>query len=176
MSLTPRTADATGNLSWWWIILPTLVYAIVAQQLGNTLLVMAIGAALAYAQTLPSVPAGVRPFLPALQPGVVFLFLGGNPLMLAGVVLGIATIVTQRSRLVAALEPWWRVQETIPAPTRRIASFAVPFVIGFGFGHVGSGWEWAATLLSMTVGTAASFLLIFTPPTSLRRAALATTV
>jgi cell division protein FtsW (lipid II flippase) len=131
--------------------------------------VVALGVVLQFLKGRPWVSSGVRPFVPLVQPAVVFLFLGGDSTLLATIVIGFVMIVTQRSRLVPALEPWWGVQERIPALQRRVLSIAVPFAIGWWFGRHASGREWSRTALSMIFATTASFLLVFTPPHALRR-------
>ena len=71
--------------------------------------------------------------------------------------------------LVRVLEPWWVVQAWIPSGLRRILSWGAPLAIGYVFGTLANGWEWRATLLSMTISTMVTFLRLFTPPAVLRR-------
>jgi hypothetical protein len=73
---SPAPTPTARGLSIWWLIVPTLVYAFLVRNILSTLLLAAIGAGLRYAQTRKEVPPAARPYLPLLQPVVVFFFLG----------------------------------------------------------------------------------------------------
>jgi hypothetical protein len=163
-----RPSVARG-LSVWWLIVPTLIYAFLSRNLVNTLILAVIAGGLRYAQTRPEVPTGVRPYLPLLQPVLVFLFLGGNPLVIAVVGAALVGAVQQHSQLLAALGPWWQIQEQIPLLGRRVLAVVFTLLIGYFFGVRAAGSEWTYTFLSMITGTVVTFLLLFTPPASLRK-------
>jgi len=165
--LTP-TSIARG-VSIWWLVIPTLIFAFLTRDIVRILILAIIGAGLKYAQTRKEIPSGVRPYLPFLQPVVVFFFLGGNPIVIIGVGAAIVGAVLQHSRLIPALEPWWQIQQRIPPIAQRVLAFALTLVIGYFFGVNGAGREWTVTFLSMVTGTVVAFLLMFTPPVSLRQ-------
>ena len=108
-------------------------------------------------------------FAPALQLAVIFVMLGGSPGALLFVGGAVAAIVMLHKPLVAALEPWWRIQERIPPAWRKPVAFISAMIIGYQFGIFAIGAEWTMTLISLSIGAAIGILLIFTPPPSLRR-------
>ena len=150
-----------------WIVVPSLFFGVITQRLVPTIVVVAIGGALAFAQRRTELPLTLRRYLPALQPAVVFLFLGSNPVALVAVVFIFAMIFAQASRIVPAMRRWWDVQARIPMLVRRTLALAIPFVVGFMLGAArgGEGNPWTTMLMSVGVGTLAAFLLTFTPPT-----------
>lgn len=160
-----------GGLSVWWLIVPTLIYAFLARNLVNTLMLAAIAWGLRYAQTRPEVPMGVRPYVPLLQPVLVFLFLSGNPLVIVLVGAALVGAIQQHSQLLAALEPWWQIQGQIPLLGRRMLAVVLTLLIGYFFGVRAAGSEWTYTFLSMITGTVVTFLLLFTPASSFRKPA-----
>jgi hypothetical protein len=164
------SATTPQKFSVWWIVVPTLLFAIVVRDIPLTLLLAAVGAGLHFAQTRPEVPAIARPYLPLLQAPVVFLFLGGS-FMVVALVAGAAFAAIKWHRdIFAALEPWWRLQQEVPLTMRRVIAFFVSLLIGYYFGANASGNEWTYTLLSIVIATIVTLLLIFTPPAALRRA------
>lgn len=176
----PRTAAAIRGAaavirdrSLWWLILPTILYLFLARDLVNTLILLALAFVIRFAGTRPQIPARFKPFLPVLQPVAAFVFLGGSLIAVATTAVAVGLAYLQRSRLVVILEPWWQVQERWPVRARRIAAWVVPFVLGYLFGLLAGGREWTMTFLSMITGSAAAFLLLFTPPADLRRRAAA---
>jgi hypothetical protein len=160
-----------------WVIVPTLVYAFLTwRELAGagaikTAVVAALGAGLWYAQSRPEIPARWRPLLPYLQVLVVFVFLGGNPVAVALVGAGIAAVVHFAGPIVRALEPWWRLQERIPASARRPVGTVLAIAVGYLFGANAGGAEWTMTFLSICVATAVVFLCTFVPPAAMRQAA-----
>ena len=124
--------------------------------------------------TAPGVAASTYPPQPTYKLEVggsafVFVMLGGNPVAVA--VIGAAVIAALRynRELLHALEPWWALQESIPAALRKPLAFVVPGLAGYYFGVRAGGQEWTYTLISISIGVVLAFLLLFTPPTSLRR-------
>jgi hypothetical protein len=69
----------------------------------------------------------------------------------------------------AQLEPWWSYQEKLSPAVRKLLVVVVLFVIGYVIGTSAAGIEWGATLISVALGAAVAFLLLFTPPPSLRQ-------
>jgi len=123
------------------------------------------------APTLPPALQRVHPYAYALQPGVIFVMLGG---VSAGVALGIVIFVVlwvakNPQKAMAQLEPWWAYQEKLSANVRKLLVVVVTGIIGFVIGSRASGIEWGATLISVCLGMVATFLLLFTPPSSLRQ-------
>ena len=58
----------------------------------------------------------------------------------------------------------------IAAPAlRKPLAFVIPFVFGYYFGLNAGGREWTYTLISVSVGIAIAFLILFTPPDSIRQ-------
>jgi hypothetical protein len=172
VSRAPAPASASPpsgrGVSVWWIIGPTLFYGLIALNLVNTVILAAIGALLKFAQSRSEVPAGVRPFLPLIQPAAVFVFLGGSiiPVAVAGA-FGVLA-VQQRDALVQALEPWWRIQRQLPARQRSVIGFVLSLAIGYLFGGVADGREWTITFISVSIGTLVMFLFSFSPPAAVR--------
>ncbi|OGF57736.1 MAG: hypothetical protein A2Z21_00895 [Candidatus Fraserbacteria bacterium RBG_16_55_9] len=160
------------DAAFWWLLVPTILFLYLARDIGNTLVVAAIGVGLWYVRTIPGVPPAIRSYLPLLQALMVFFFLGGNPFVIFVVGAALAVAVLQRDPLLALLEPWWQLQQQIPPTTRRVLAFVIPFLIGYLFGQSALGFEWTSTFLSLTIGTIVAFLLIFTPPASMRRPAM----
>jgi hypothetical protein len=165
---TSGPAPAGPALSIWWLIVPTLIYAFVGRDLVSTLILMVAGAGIKYAQTRPELPQVAKDFLPLLQSGLVFCFLGGNPIVVAAVAGAAAAAFVRREAVVRALGPWWQVQQQIPPLVRRVAAAALSLLIGYGFGSNAAGDEWTYTFLSIATSTIVTFLLIFTPPASMR--------
>jgi hypothetical protein len=85
------------------------------------------------------------------------------------VLAALVAAALQHRRLIPALEPWWQIQHRIPPIARRVLAFVVTFAIGYYFGMKAAGNEWTFTFLSIVSGTVVTFLLMFTPPASLRR-------
>src|SRR4051812_12930661 len=112
-------------LSIWWLVVPTLVYVLLARNITFTVALVLIGAAIKYAQTRPELPDMARNFLPLLQSLFVFFVLGGNPLAVAAVAAAGVGVFLKSEALVSALEPWWRVQETIPGLLRQVLAVVV---------------------------------------------------
>lgn len=168
---TPALPASQKPFSVWWIIVPTLLFAIVVRDIPQTLALAAIGAGLHFAQTRPEVPATVKPYLPLLQSLIVFIFLGGSLILVALVAgAGVAAFKWYRE-IFAALEPWWQLQQRMPLNIRRVLAFLLSLWIGYNFGVQASGSEWTYTLLSIVAATIVTFLLIFTPPRALRGSA-----
>jgi hypothetical protein len=153
----------------WWIIIPTLIYAYLSRDVITTLVLAALGACLAFAQSRKEIPARVRPYLPLLQLLLVFIFLGGSPIAVLLVAACAVAVIWQSRPLIRILEPWWQVQQQIPSLVRRVAGFLLAVMIGYGFGMQAGGSEWTSTFLSIACGTAVVFLLSFTPPAALRK-------
>lgn len=147
-----------------WLIVPTLIYALLTYSVVGTLALAAIAAGLHFAQTRPEAPENIRPFLPLLQSAAVFAFLGGSLIALGAVVALGAIVILKRDALVEAFSPWWRVQQRFPLLLRRVLAFVLSLLIGYSFSQSASGTEWTSTLLSAVVATIVTFLLIFTPP------------
>jgi hypothetical protein len=166
---SPTPTPTARGLSIWWLIVPTLIYFYLARDIVSTLILAAIGAGLWYAHTRNEVPFAARPYLLLLQSVLVFFFLGGNPIIIVGVLAALVGAVLQRSRLIPALEPWWQIQQRIPPTARRVIAVVVTLAIGYSFGRNASGNEWTYTFLSIVMATVVAFLLMFTPPDSLRR-------
>ena len=169
------------GFSIWWIVVPTAIHAFLSRS-WPVLFVVAIGCGLWWLRTrgLPaSAPPRLRalspylPWAPALQLVVVYVALGGNPFAVAGLAAAVYAAYRFHRPLAAALEPWWRMQATIPVVWRKRLAFAIPFVLGYGFGSSANGREWTFTLISVSVGIAIAFLLLFTPPDAWRRSASA---
>jgi hypothetical protein len=116
------------------------------------------------AQSRPELPAGVRLVLPLVQPVAAFILLGGNPLpVVISVVLG-AAAVQLRDVFVPALEPWWRVQQSLPRGRRFLLAIVFTLAIGYFFGGISRTHDWAVTSASVTVGAVVTFLFTFDPP------------
>jgi hypothetical protein len=157
------------NFSVWWIIIPTLLFAIVIRDVFQTLLLAAIGAGLYFAQSRPEVPAVVRPYLPLLQAPIVFFFLGGSVVLVAVVVGGAFAAFKWHRSIFVALEPWWQLQQGMSLTVRRVVAFVVSLIVGYYFGENSSGVEWTYALLAIVIATVVTLLLIFTPPAAMRR-------
>lgn len=157
-----------SSVSIWWLIVPTVFYAYLSRNPFTILVVTLIALGLKWAQSRNEVPDPFKPYLPLLQLIVVYDFLGGKVTVLAIVGLAIAAAVRDYLRLIAAFEPWWRFQERIPRFVRIFLAFALPLLLGYGFGQVAGGQEWTLTFLSMAVGIGIAFLLLFIPPEPLR--------
>jgi hypothetical protein len=156
------------GISVWWIIVPTLFYGLISLNAVNTVILAAIGALLKFAQNRPEVPAGVRTFLPLIQPAAVFVFLGGSIIPVAVAAAFGVLAVHQRDALVQALEPWWRVQRQLPARLRSVIGFTLSLAVGYFFGGVALNREWTITFISVSIGTIVMFLFTFSPPPAVR--------
>ncbi len=110
------------------------------------------------------------PFAPAFQIIVVFVMLGGNPIVVAMITGGVIAAVRYRLTIISALEPWWQIQSSIPSGVRKPVAIAAAAFVGYYFGMRAGGQEWTYTLISITFGIVVAFLIIFTPPASLRAA------
>jgi hypothetical protein len=173
----------SGGLSIWWLVVPTLIFAVLRLILSAernvvpVVLVVAAAAGLYWWKQQP-LPADaspmvqrLKPFAYALQIGVVFVMLGG---VIAGVALAIVVVFVRYvakdpEGLVHRLEPWWSYQDKLTKGQRKLLAFAVPGVIGYLIGINAGGIEWGATLLSITIGATVAFLCLFSPPESMRR-------
>lgn len=170
-------AAGTG-LSSRWLIIPTLIFAFLSRQPLPIVLAAAIAVGLWKSKTWripPTAPPSIRtlqpviPYAPALQIAVVFVLLGGSLVVTVLLVAAVAATVYFRKAVVATLEPWWQMQRSIPPGARKALAFGVPAVVGYCFGLRAGGREWTYTLISIACGTAVAFLLLFTPPDSMRR-------
>ena len=179
-ALTPAAAVSTPakGFSIWWLIVPTAVFAFLSRDPVMIGVVAAIGVGLWLVKTRPlpanAPPWAVRlhpfaPFAPAVQIPVVFVFLGGNPIVVGLLVVLVVLAVRHRLKVLAALEPWWNLQASIPPAGRKALAFAVPLITGYYFGRNAGGREWTYTLISVSVGVLLAFLLLFTPPDHLRQ-------
>jgi hypothetical protein len=148
-----------------WLVVPTLVYAFLTYNGVNTLALCAIAGGLKFAQSRPEVPAEIRPYLPLLHTGVVFVFLGGNIVIAAAVAIAALVAFNQFDAVVTALGPWWQIQQRISIEVRRLIAIAVSLILGYLFGSGASGTEWTSTLISVVGATVVTFLLMYTPPT-----------
>jgi hypothetical protein len=148
-----------------WLVVPTLVYAFLTYNVVNTLALCAIAAGLKFAQGRSEVPANIRPYLPLLQAGVVFVFLGGNIVIAVAIAVAGLVAFNQLDAIVTALEPWWQAQQQISMDTRRVIAVAISLALGYFLGSGAGGNEWTLTLISIVGATVVTFLLVFTPPT-----------
>jgi hypothetical protein len=160
------------------VIVPTLLFAFLSRELVPILIVTVIAGGLWWAKsqpipaTAPPLVRGLQPFLPyapALQVAVVFAMLGGSIVVVVVIAAAVAAAARFRHAVVAALEPWWRLQGSIPPAARKALAFAIPAAVGYYFGVRAGGREWSYTLISISCGAAIAFLLLFTPPDWLRR-------
>lgn len=172
----PLAAAPSGGLSTRWLIVPTAIFVFLSRQLVPIAVVAACAAGLWGVRTNPEPVAAQwpasRPYLPwapALQTLVVFVMLGGNPIAVAVIGAAVLAALRYNRELLHALEPWWAFQESIPAALRKPLAFVVPGLCGYYFGVRAGGQEWTYTLISIAIGVVLAFLLLFTPPTSLRR-------
>jgi hypothetical protein len=164
-------------LSFWWLVVPTALFAFLSRNPIQIGVATVIAAAL-WAAKSRQIPATASPavrnlqplvaFAPALQIAVVFVLLGGSLVVMVLLVAGVGAAIYYHRRVVDALEPWWQFQASIPAAARKPLAFAVPFVFGYYFGLNAGGQEWTYTLISVSVGIAIAFLILFTPPESMR--------
>jgi hypothetical protein len=167
----PTSMPMRYGLSVWWVVVPTVIYAIVTADLNGTLLLAGAGVVLRLAQGRPQLPANVRAFLPLLQSLAVFTLLGGNPIVVAAVAAAAVAAFVQRDRLIRALDPWWRAQAKFSPAARRLVAFGLTLAIGYFFGASASGSEWTYTFISIVIGTVVTFLLVFNPSEAARSAA-----
>ncbi len=167
----PAPRAPRRGFSIWWVIIPTLLYAYLSRDPVRIAILTAIGVGLVLAQRRPEVPASARPYLPLLQLLMVFIFLGGNPIVVVLVAAAVVAVAWQSKPLVRALEPWWQIQQRIPSILRRVIGFLVALVIGYYFGRRAGGNEWTYTFISMVCSTVVVLLLTFKPPATLRRPA-----
>jgi len=169
---------AIQPLSMWWIVIPTAIFIFLSRQPVPIVIVVAIGAGLWILRTRqlgPSAPPALRaiqplvPYAPALQSAVVFVMLGGSLFAILLVMAAAVAAFIYRRQLTLMLEPWWHLQSTIPPAYRKPLAFALPFIAGYCFGVNADGQEWTFTLISFSIGIVLAFLLLFTPPDSMRR-------
>lgn len=153
-------------MSVWWLIIPTLIYVAISRNLLLTGVLVAVGAAIKFAQTRPEIPQAARDFLPLLQSFFAFVFFGGNPIVVAAVAGAAVAAFLNLSAIVRALAPWWQVQQQVPTLARRIAAGVLSLLIGYAFGINASGAEWTFTFLSIAFASVVTFLLVFNPPAS----------
>lgn len=181
-SAQPARTGKTG-LSIWWIVVLTAFFAFLSRQPIPIAIVAVIGAGLWWLKARPESLGGTpmliklrpyAPWAPALQLIVVFVGLGGSAIAVAGLGIVVFLVLRNPLRLVAALEPWWKVQSTIPTLVRKPLAFAIPFVFGYYFGINAGGREWTYTLISVSLGIVVAFLILFTPPDHIRQKARAT--
>lgn len=163
----------------WWIIGPTLLFAYLSRNPVSILIVAAIGAGLWTAKSRkipPTADKNIRalepflPFAPAFQALVVFVAVGGSIVVVAMIIGAVTAIVRYRKQIIAALEPWWQTQASIPPGMRKPLAIVAAGLVGYYFGKRANGQEWTYTLLSISIGIAVAFLIIFTPPDSARQA------
>jgi hypothetical protein len=155
------------RLSIWWLIVPTLVYAISSLSTINTLVLTAIAASIKFAQTRPELPASLRGLLPLLQSAVVLVFMGCNVIAVISVAVVTGATFVLREQLVGALAPWWQIQQRIPTLIRWLLVVALTLGIGAWCGHASFtyfGPTLTLTLISVFAGAVVTFLLTFTPP------------
>lgn len=174
----PRAAPARriargkpGGLSLWWIVIPTLFFAFLDRSPVRIGAVAAIGAGLWFGKDraeLP-IPAGIRGFLPLVQLFVVFIFLGGSSVTVGIFAALVIAAVYYRNRLIPLLEPWWKLQASIPRGARLVAAVVLGLLIGNYYGNRAGGNEWTVTFISIAVATIATVFLLFTPPDAWRR-------
>lgn len=167
------------SLSIWWVIVPTLLFFYLSRQTVPMVIVALIGAGLWFARTR-KIPANAGrnlqmlapflPFAPAFQVVIVFVMLGGNPIVAALIFAGVFAAVKYRDRLIAVLEPWWQIQTSIPSGIRKPLAIGAAALVGYYFGNRAGGQEWTYTLISISFGIVVAFLIIFTPPDSARPA------
>jgi hypothetical protein len=174
------------GLSKRWIVVPLAIFAFLANGLAmptatsvvSIVVVSAIGAGLWWLRNNPLPPTApdalkmlepFRPYAPALILPVIFVALGGSLVSVALLVVAVGAIVRFRYALLDMLEPWWNFQPTIPAGIRKPLAFVVPMALGYYFGNRAGGREWTYTLISLSFGAAAAFLILFTPPDRLRK-------
>jgi hypothetical protein len=174
------------GLSKRWIVVPLAIYAFLANGIAvpqaktmiSIAIVAGIGVGLWWLRNNPmppSAPAALKmlqpfsPYAPALMLPVIFVALGGSPVSVAVLVVLVGAAVKFRYTLLDLLEPWWVKQQSIPAGWRKPLAFAVPGLLGWYFGSNANGREWTYTLISISIGCAVAFLILFTPPESLRK-------
>ncbi len=173
---TGSVLERLKGLSIWWLIIPTAFFIFLSRQVIPIAIVVAAGAGLWWwksqplAATTSPTRRQLQPFAYALQFGVVFVMLGGviAAIALAIMLVVVYYVVRNGRRLVVMLEPWWKLQSSIPPKARKALAFVVPFCTGWYFGTHAGGFEWGFTLLSVSLGAAIGFLFLFTPPASLR--------
>ena len=180
-----RTAKVPGQgLGLPWLVVPTLLFALLQllaterRNVGSVAIAVAAAGALYWWKQQPLRPDAsptvqrLKPFTYGLQIGVVFVMIGGVSavVILAGVLALVRYVAKNGVGLVHKLEPWWSTQEKIPGPTRKLLAFGIPGAIGWYIGtYWAIGMEWGMTLFSFSLGIIAAFLLVFTPPASMRR-------
>jgi hypothetical protein len=180
-SARAKTPAQFRGLSGWWIVIPTVIYAAVSlSTTGPTIKAitgtitgiagMAVaGVLLRAVQPRLSFLPGLQAVLPLGQSLLAVALLGGRPdvvrtTVVVGAVTGVVAAVLPW--IAPLLRPWWVVQGAVPVALRRVLSFAAPVAIGYYYGQRASGTEWKSTLISLSLGIAAAFLLMFTPQTS----------
>jgi len=171
------TAAKKKGLSIWWVAAPTLLFAYLSRDPVQIAIVAALGAGLWVARTKqipPTADNNLRalepylPYAPAFQIVVVFVMVGGNIIVVAMITAAVIAAARYRRQIVAALEPWWQIQSSIPSTIRKPLAILAAGFVGYYFGRRAGGREWTYTLISISFGIAVAFLIIFTPPDSLR--------
>lgn len=159
--------------------MPTLVFVYLSRKPVPIGFAVALGAALWFLKTYrvpPTADRNVRalepffPFAPAFQIAVVFVMLGGSVVAVGMLVAAVVAAARFRKQIVAALEPWWQIQSSIPSAVRKPIAVVAAGLVGYYFGKRAGGQEWTYTLISISMGAAVAFLIIFTPPDSARPA------
>lgn len=167
------------GLSIWWIVVPTLLFAYLSRQIVPIVIAAAVGAALWWLKNYkvaPRADKNVRalepffPFAPAFHIAVVFIMLGGSIIVVGMLIAAVVAAARFRKQIVAALEPWWQIQSSIPTGIRKPIAVVAAGLVGYYFGKRAGGQEWTYTLISISMGAAVAFLIIFTPPDSVRPA------
>ena len=170
-----------GGLKIWWIVIPTAIFIFLSIESRDPVpivIVCVIGAGLWIGRnkTIPPTAApnvrAMQPLvgsLPLLQIPVVFVALGGSLITVALLTAALAAAIRFHREWILALEPWWTFQQTIAPGLRKPLAFGIPLLTGYYFGTNASGNEWTYTLISVSVGIAIAFLLLFTPPAAMRR-------
>jgi cellobiose-specific phosphotransferase system component IIC len=110
------------------------------------------------------------PYAPAFQIVVVFVMLGGSIIVVTMLTAAVIAAAKYRRQIIAALEPWWQIQSSIPSGIRKPLAILAAGFVGYYFGKRAGGQEWTYTLISISFGIAVAFLIIFTPPDSARQA------
>ena len=175
---TKPAADKQG-LSFWWVVGPTLLFAYLSREPAPILIVAAIGAGLWWLKTYTPPPTADKnllalkpflPFAPGFQIAVVFVAVGGSIVAVALLIGAVVAATRYRTQIVTGLEPWWKIQESIPPGGRKPIAIVAAGLVGYYFGGRAGGAEWTYTLLSISFGAVVAFLILFTPPASARQA------
>jgi hypothetical protein len=167
-----------GGLKIWWIIIPTAIFIFLSREPVPIAIIVAMGAGLWIGRTkqIPSTAdaniRGLQPLVasaPLLQIPIVFVALGGSVITVVLLTIAVGAAIRFHREWIMALEPWWQFQHTISPALRKPLAFGIPLLTGYYFGSNAGGNEWTYTLISVTIGIAIAFLLLFTPPAVMRR-------